>query len=426
MTSSPNKLTSVARYNTADGALLDEYHLAEQSWVQAAGYAAGAVVVTFVAAVLAEDRGAVPSFATAVEITESVGSLPTIGGILAAGQDASKRRGAGGYLVFTNWDISVTTTFYQNMCSAIKDELALSNENGGGGGGGVGWLALDVTRLDVKASAEELQNLPPLAELDTPTGVGTFLLEHGSKHPGHDCFVIPAALDISCFTASVGFVVSQPPWGKLLRSILQGTASKHGSEGKFGLLRSSAKKGVYTYHFTNADKPAAWKNGFEAHFELHIFQISQAFRILYNPDKMSSSKVAVSRLLEQSAYLHHLTVLQATACAYAGSGGSSGGKLDGAVPTKPAPLCHMCSAAFTQAGILSKIYNQKVTREIEAGIRNVTKSTAEMLRIPRDLPSGSIMVGGEYACSGEMPQCATLRAGSCTETIKREGTCSFS
>lgn len=407
-------------YHTADSALLNEYRLAEQSWLQAAGYAAGIVAVDFVAAVLEADRGAVPQFARAVEVTESIGSLPTIGGILAAGQTASKSRGPGGYLIFTNWDILVTATFYEKMCKAIKDELASPSSSSGGGGGG-GWLTLDVTRLDVKVGDEELKNLPPLAELDTPTGVGKFLLEHGNKHPGHDCFLIPAALDISCFTDNVGLVVSQPPWGMLLRSILQGTASNDGSGGKFGLLRSTVKKGVYTYHFTNSDKPASWKNGFEAHFELHIFQISQAFRILSKPEKLASSKVAVARLLEQSAYLHHLTEMQATACAYDGSSG-----VGGAMPTKPAPLCHMCSAVFTQAGLLGKTFNQKLTRVIEAGIQNLTDSTAETLRIPRDLSSGSVMVGGEYRCLGEMPQCRTLRAGSCSERTKREGTCSFS
>ena len=228
-------------------------------------------------------------------------------------------------------------------------------------------------------------------------------------------FMLTSSRSEGCFTNNVGLVVSQPPWGMLLRAILQGTANVAGSGGSFSLMRSTPKKGVFTYHFTNTDAPASWMNGFERHFELHIFQIAQTFRMLYRPEHGAASKMAVCRLLEQSAYLHHLTLMQAAACAY----------VDGSPASKPAPLCTMCSAVFPKAGFLDKTFNQKLTTKIHAYVANVSSAVAERLNIPKNAPSGSVVVGGAYTCAAEMPQCAHLQKGSCQDSAGGAGKCSF-
>jgi hypothetical protein len=234
-------------YKTTDQAVLAEYRLAEQSWVRAAEHAAAAAaaatggalgnpptVVEFIAAVLPSDTlSPQHPFAKVVELTESIAdgraaSLPTVREILKVGAAAAARTQSS-HLIFTNWDILVVTTFYADMCRTIK---AATEQ---------GWLIMDVTRFDVKAGANALQTKPSLAELDGPKGPGNFIREHGHKHPGHDCFIVPMAMDLSCVLEEFAFVVSQPPWGMLLRSVLQRIALEDDSGGQFRYMRSSQK-----------------------------------------------------------------------------------------------------------------------------------------------------------------------------------------
>jgi hypothetical protein len=184
---------------------LGEYEAAERSWVIAAtkagtptttfrGRHAAHTDVHFVGATLPADRSAVPYFARYVKLDDNIANgngiiLPTVNTILRAGQKAAK---LGGYVIFTNWDIGVVPGFYTEICQRIQHNPS-------------SWLALDITRLDVDVSG--------LA----PTGVNggyelsAFLSGENQirikQHPGHDCFLIPQHLDLSCFNNMGVFVL---------------------------------------------------------------------------------------------------------------------------------------------------------------------------------------------------------------------------
>jgi hypothetical protein len=140
-----------------------------------------------------------------------------------------------------------------------------------------------------------------------------------------------------------------------------------------------------------------WKNatGFDSRLDLHVFLIAQAFRMLYNPEHASAS-VAISRLLGGSAYGTRLQALQTMACMY-----SNGD----AVAAKPAPLCKMCRAVFPKVKTLPR--NAAKDKEAYEFLDKLTGPMAAALMVKPD----STLVGGEYTCVGEMPQCANLHGG---------------
>ena len=126
---------------------------------------------------------------------------------------------------------------------------------------------------------------------------------------------------------------------------------------------------------------------------MHVFLIAQAFRMLHDADHEQSS-VAVSRLLSASAYGPRLQILQTMACLY--STGSSAAQ-------KPAPLCLMCRALFPKAKHLSGKNKEEVNTFL-GKLSNAMRSTLM-------IDAASTMIGGEYVCVGEMPQCRNLNGG---------------
>lgn len=189
-------------FHTRSKADAAEFARVEVSWQLAASAAAkgGKVSVTFAGLALPRDKGAVKAFARHVPITSYVldglnRTLPTIGTMLRLGQRVAP---AGGHVVFTNWDIFVVPSFYSDVCQMLQDAGKTSD-----------WQALDITRAEVHPASGGKAGEVSLARLGTAPqklideGVVRTLLPHA----GHDCFVIPAELDISCFTKDPGFMV---------------------------------------------------------------------------------------------------------------------------------------------------------------------------------------------------------------------------
>lgn len=301
---------------------LSVYRHAEQSWQVAASAASadGAADVRFLAAVLPRDRSAAPQFAGAATLSWYVvdglnRTLPTVGGILTAAMTAASNRG---HVILTNWDIAVVRSFYIEACRRLK---ALSRAD-------PTKVALDITRVDLTVPGDPAR-WPSAADLgllgDRPGSqpakearARVMAVAALRKHPGHDCFIIPASLPLRCLTETdPGFAVGQPPWGAVLRSVLSGTILD--SSRKFEYVRSLPKKQWFTYHLhalsgerggvpgTFQPKPlaAAWQTGSVwAHLELMLFQYAQTFRMA--ADRNGSVAVSCVLFLARLLCTHRL------------------------------------------------------------------------------------------------------------------------
>lgn len=91
--------------------------------------------------------------------------------------------------------------------------------------------------------------------------------------------------------------------------------------------------------------------------------------------------------------------MQSTACMYSAAGDP------GTTPTKPAPLCEMCSAVFPAPSRIKP----KMRQNIELFVAGLTAADLATLMLPKDVQHADMKIGGCVPGSACMELCDGVR-----------------